>query len=148
LSMITSLKGDGSDTIVSPGIMFSNTVLEAKCRINRLHNKPGNHVLNCFRTGPEATDIRLPADNLDLSKIYAYGTRSEKQIRYACYRLLGFVNLYDEIRTNRLHLGIGGALLGKRVKLFPNNYWKCEAIFNHSIKGRFNNVEWCGDPRG
>ena len=147
LNFLSNFSHDiNGDTIPSPKKIFSNNLLEVESYIKRLQNKSGHHILNCFRTGPEATDILIPADNLDLSKIFAYGTRSERLIRYASYRLLKFINRYQEIRTNRLHLGIAGALLGKRVKLYPNNYWKCEAIYNYSIKNRFENVEWCAEP--
>ena len=135
----------GSSTEIIPPLkqVLTNNILELKCYFRRLGNKPGSRVLNCFRTDVEETGVDLPPDNLDLSDIFAYGTRNEELISYASYRLLNFMNKYDEIRTNRLHLCLAGALLGKKVKFYPNSYWKCEAIYNFSIKGRFDNVEWC-----
>ena len=137
---------EDGDSIPSTSRIFSNNIMGARNTIRRLLNRSGYHVLNCFRTGVEATDVSLPADNLDLSRIFAYGTQNEELILYASYRLLRFINLYQEIRTNRLHLCIAGALLGKRVRFYPNSYWKCEAIYDHSIKNRFQNVKWCGEP--
>lgn len=51
---------------------------------------------------------------------------------------------YGEIRTNRLHVGIVGALLGKRVVLHDNSYGKNRAVWEHSLAGRFPDVEWRG----
>ena len=102
------------------------------------------HVLNCFRTDQEKSDIDIPSDNVDLSSIFSYGVDSKEKAFYVCYRLLNFINSYEEIRTNRLHVAIAGALLGKEVKLYSNSYYKCEAVYEFSIKGRFPNVTWMG----
>ena len=135
-------------TVPSPTRIISNNLFEFRRYLGRVPGGYSDRALNCFRTGLEATDIALPADNVDLSKVYAYGVHNEELIRYASRRLLKFMNRYHEISTNRLHLCVAGALLGKRVRFYPNSYWKCEAIFNYSIRGRFDNVEWRGDSRG
>lgn len=35
-------------------------------------------------------------------------------------------------------------MLGKRIKLYANDYWKIEAIYRHTIAPRFDNVVWMG----
>ncbi len=57
---------------------------------------------------------------------------------------LAIADRYDEIRTDRLHVAIAGALLGKRVLLHDNSYGKNRAVWEHSVAGRFATVEWCG----
>jgi exopolysaccharide biosynthesis predicted pyruvyltransferase EpsI len=73
-----------------------------------------------------------------------YGTDNEEVGFYTCHRLLSFMRQWDEIKTNRLHLGIAGALLGEKVKFYGNNYYKCKAIYQYSMKNRFPNVQWIG----
>jgi hypothetical protein len=47
------------------------------------------------------------------------------------------------VHTNRLHVAIGAMKLGKSVKLYGNNYFKIRAIYDYSIKDKYQNVEWC-----
>lgn len=102
-----------------------------------------DRTLECFRTDVEKTGP-APRKNLDLSRIFAHGTSVEALAAYSSYRLLKFMRHYREVRTNRLHLCIAGALLGAKVKLFPNALYKCEAVYHFSMKDRFQNVEWMG----
>jgi exopolysaccharide biosynthesis predicted pyruvyltransferase EpsI len=101
-------------------------------------------VINCFRTDIERTDIELPRGNLDLSLLFQYGTENKKLAFFSSRRLLNFINQYQEIRTNRLHIAVSAALLGKKVKMYPNNYFKCEAVYQYSLKDKFKNVQWMG----
>ena len=125
-------------------ILLQGNYTEMKHRARKLFQNEKKHVLNCFRTDQEKTDIDIPSDNVDLSSIFSYGVDSKEKAFYVCYRLLNFINSYEEIRTNRLHVAIAGALLGKEVKLYSNSYYKCEAVYEFSIKGRFPNVTWMG----
>jgi hypothetical protein len=105
---------------------------------------PAGRVLNAFRTDSESTGIDRPADNFDLSAIYDGWVAPEGFARFAVRDFLSIADRYDEIRTNRLHVGIAGALLGKRVALHDNSYGKNRAVWEHSLAGRFANVEWRG----
>ena len=125
-------------------ILLQGNYTEMKHRARKLFQNEKKHVLNCFRTDQEKSDIDIPSDNVDLSSIFSYGVDSKEKAFYVCYRLLNFINSYEEIRTNRLHVAIAGALLGKEVKLYSNSYYKCEAVYEFSIKGRFPNVTWMG----
>lgn len=125
-------------------IMLRSNYVEVKDFAKALLTGKKNKVLNCFRIDQERSVIDIPYDNVDVSSVFAYGTDSRKKAFYVCYRLFNFINSYEEIRTNRLHIGIAGALLGKDVKLYPNSYYKCEEVYEFSIKGRFPNVTWMG----
>jgi exopolysaccharide biosynthesis predicted pyruvyltransferase EpsI len=98
---------------------------------------------NCFRIDIEKTDLIPPKDNLDISHIFAYGTDENKSF-YSSYYLIRYLNRFDKIRTNRLHICIAGALLKKEVEFYPNNYYKCEAIYNYSMRGVYKNVKYMG----
>lgn len=102
-------------------------------------------MLNCFRTDLEMTEIELTPDNIDLSELYKFGTVHPYLIEYSASKFLKFLNKYAEIRTNRLHVSIGGALLGKKVYLYPNNYFKNKAVYEYSLKDKYPNIHWMGD---
>lgn len=40
---------------------------------------------------------------------------------------------YDEVKTNRLHVAIVATMLGKKVTLYPNSYFKNRAVYEHSL---------------
>ncbi len=104
----------------------------------------GKKVLSCFRTDKERTDMRRPFGNVDLSKLFKCGTETPGSALCATSMVFRFINQYEEVRTNRLHVAIAGALLGKQVKLYPNSYFKNEAVYSYSMKDRFPNVQWMG----
>ena len=99
---------------------------------------------NCFRTNAERTDIPLPPDNLDLSLIAMFGTRPRALARLVTYELLAFLREFAVVNTNRLHIGILAAILGKQVNFYPNNF-KNEGVYQFSMASRFPNVRWCGN---
>ena len=58
--------------------------------------------------------------------------------------LIGALQKYEQVNTDRLHIAIAATLLGKKVKLFPNSYYKNRAVFEYSLK-RFSNVSFVED---
>ena len=98
-------------------------------------------VLNAFRRDEEKTTIQIPEDNIDIANKFAYGTTKRRAL-YASNRLLSFVNQYQKVRTNRLHTCVAAALLGKEVEFYANNYFKCKAVYQFSIKDQFPKVRW------
>ena len=103
-------------------------------------------VLNAFRADIEKIDIHLSRDNLDVSRALAFGCDTEANVYLSANRLLRYLDTFKEIFTNRLHVAIGGALLGKRVRLYPNNYHKCCSVYDFSLKERFPNVSFHHGP--
>jgi len=140
-----TLKGDDRQQTVPSlkNLVKKNTKLYFKTQLSRL-NRHSDDVLNCFRTDKEKTGIKRPWDNLDLSKLFAYGIENYSLAFYSSCKLLNFINQYSTVRTDRLHLCIAGALLGKNVKMYPNNYYKNKAVYQHSIKDKLPNVTWMG----
>ncbi len=98
--------------------------------------------LYCLRTDGERTDIAIPADNVDLSKVFAFGVETKPVATLATREVLRFLSRFDEIHTNRLHMAISAALLGKAVKFYPNSYFKCRAVYDYSMRDKFSNVSW------
>lgn len=76
-----------------------------------------------------ATDT---AYNIDISR--AGNHFSDAQ---ALFRIL---NTYDQIETDRMHVAIAGAMLGRQVTLYPSNYAKIPDLFRSSLAPHFPNV--------
>lgn len=97
----------------------------------------GSGILYAFRCDKESVRSDLPVGNIDLS----YDGWAKKPLDTLVAAMVPFA----EVHTDRLHLGILGALLGKQVRLFPNSYYKNQAVFDYSLS-RFSNVVFkCGD---
>ena len=58
------------------------------------------------------------------------------------YKFMKTLAKYERIYTNRLHVAIGGALLGRQVFVSSNDYFKIEEIYAASIKDYFPNVSF------
>ena len=104
-------------------------------------------ILRCFREDVETTRRTLPWDNVDLSKAIPHdGTaRSPQAAAATSHEIFRLISEVDEIHTDRLHMAISGALLGKRVLLYPNSYYKNKAIYEYSLARVYPSVEWMGD---
>ncbi|RMD98739.1 MAG: hypothetical protein D6816_15815 [Bacteroidetes bacterium] len=118
----------------------------ARIAWNLFQHRPARKgVLNAFRTDAEKTNYPVPEDNLDITGLLILGTRHRYLVRAASFMMLDFINRYEEVNTNRLHVCIASLLLGKRVNFYPNNYWKCKAVYEATIRNRYSRVKWMGD---
>lgn len=99
-----------------------------------------NKRLNAFRVDLERTETALPARNYDIATFFPVGRMWRADCANALKCLVRLMQPYDEVATNRLHMSVMAAILGKQVQMHDNNYGKNSAIFEHSIKGRFDNV--------
>jgi glycosyltransferase involved in cell wall biosynthesis len=85
--------------------------------------RPGCGVLNAFRTDAEArADRPVPPDNDDISLTAA--TLELWLERIATHEL---------VRTDRAHVMIAAAMMGKRVEFAPGSYHKLEAIAAYAL---------------
>jgi len=100
--------------------------------------------LNAFRKDLEGTRLRFPRDNIDLSLLFSHSTTNEMMAYYVTHCILRVINHYQKVCTDRLHICIAAAKLGKEVEFFPNKYYKCEAVYHYSMKDQYPNVRWMG----
>jgi exopolysaccharide biosynthesis predicted pyruvyltransferase EpsI len=102
--------------------------------------------INAFRKDLESAGHfpQRTRTSVDLAALFSHGTGSEAVARYVTHRLLRVLDHWRVVRTDRLHICIAAAMLGKKVEFFANSYSKCEDVFNYSIKDRFPNVHWMG----
>ena len=96
--------------------------------------KPGRGELNAFRTDNESRLGRVPSPNFDVSNMGR---------EYHHTLLLDTLSHFETINTDRLHISIAGALLGKQVRLFENSNHKIRGIYNYSMRKQYPNVALC-----
>ncbi len=125
--------------------LFRNNLGRLRRQVRRLALARGNRkVLNAFRTDSESTDVELPRDNLDVSRVFGVADMTPTNCLETTYRMMKYINSFKRINTNRLHMAICGALLGKEVAFHANSYSKNEDVYRHSLAARFPKVEWKG----
>ena len=87
-----------------------------------------------FRTDKEKNkSSNIPDFNIDLSLL---GTHDKGIAPF--FEILSNFQL---VKTDRLHVCIAAALMGRQVHLYPGSYFKSRAIYESSLKGNFPNVE-------
>jgi hypothetical protein len=93
--------------------------------------RPGQGELNCFRTDNESRFRRLPRPNFDISKM-------GREFHHTL--LLDLLANFATIHTDRLHVMIAGAMMGKKVCVFDGTYHKNRSVYEHSIRDKYPNV--------
>jgi exopolysaccharide biosynthesis predicted pyruvyltransferase EpsI len=87
------------------------------------YRRNGEGTLMAFRTDPEATGRRLPSENDDISE--------------TCDSLdawLWTIARHDRVLTDRAHVVIAAAMLGKEVHYRPSNYHKLPAMVEFALQ--------------
>lgn len=102
----------------------------------------GANSLDCLREDKERTAEQLPVWNADISKLFKHGVDTPLKAAKASRMIFDQIVKYGELRTNRLHLAIAGALLGKRVFFQANNNAKCRSVYEFSMRDQFPEVVW------
>ena len=97
---------------------------------------------NFFRKDVEASVHPIPNVNADLSVIYELSTRSREIVEYTVWLLFRYLEGFDSVITDRLHICIASALLGKRIEFHSNSYFKCRAVYEYSLKNNFEAITW------
>src|SRR5690606_35442984 len=127
------------------GIDLKSAMLQPRlvsqwCRVERRIAAIPGSALRCLREDGQSRQAARPENNIDLSEALS----SRPYPRYTCFWtshcFVCAINHFDTIETDRLHVAIAASLLGKRVLLKRGNYYKNEAVFEHSLKGRFPNT--------
>jgi exopolysaccharide biosynthesis predicted pyruvyltransferase EpsI len=108
-------------------------------------NRKEPNTLNSIRLDLERTDIVVPKANIDLSQAFSADDMSPTSSLHATFFMIQLVDRYNIVKTNRLHVAILSAMLGKTVHMWDNSYGKNRDIFQHSLIGRFPNVCWQDD---
>jgi len=126
-------------------MLTKSNALYLKQKVINVFTKSKSSVLNAYRMDVEKTDMEIPPNNIDVSiKINHSSKMYPKSIVHKTTRdIFQFLNKYDSINTNRLHIAVACALIGKKVNMYGNSYYKNEAIYNYSLKDKYPNVKFC-----
>lgn len=95
--------------------------------------KSGIGTLNAFRSDCESIIKFIPESNIDIS-YNGYATKPLNDF-------LEIIDNYHQVNTDRLHVAITSVLLGKKVNLYPNSYFKNKAVFEYSLSS-FPNINF------
>jgi exopolysaccharide biosynthesis predicted pyruvyltransferase EpsI len=90
-----------------------------------------------FRTDLEKPDAQLSSENIDISNMGTHTSDPE-----------GFfdaVGEYEIIHTDRLHVAVAGALLGREVHIYASKTPKQEAVFHASMAPFYEKVYFHAD---
>lgn len=101
--------------------------------------KQGTGTLRCFRLDKESATNHRPPDNRDLS-LDAVEAFTPGNCTAVADRFIRTIAEYAEVETDRLHVGIVAALLGKTVRLYTGIDHKIREVYEFSLAG-FPNVE-------
>jgi exopolysaccharide biosynthesis predicted pyruvyltransferase EpsI len=107
--------------------------------------RPVDGVLTVFRSDIEAVPTLVGARRHDLSDLYGSSFRSRLEADFVSRDFLKVLLQARKVYSNRLHVGIGAALLGKQVQLANNSYGKIAAVFEASLS-EFGNVRFLDRP--
>jgi exopolysaccharide biosynthesis predicted pyruvyltransferase EpsI len=97
--------------------------------------QPVDGVLTVLRTDVEAVPALKGPHQQDLSNLYGSHYRNRLEADFVSRDFLSVLMRARAVHTNRLHVGIGAALLGKRVRLADNSYGKIKAVYEASLSG-------------
>ncbi len=100
--------------------------------------------LYAFRRDGEAGGHAIPPGNIDLSAHFEFGVGPRPIADSAAAAVFTVLDRAEAIHTDRLHMAVAGALAGIKVHFYPNSYYKCRAVYEQSMKGRFDHVVWMG----
>jgi CDP-glycerol glycerophosphotransferase len=56
---------------------------------------------------------------------------------------IDYVGRYRRVVTDRLHVAIAGALLGRKTYVLDGAYWKIRSVYEASLRPNFPNVHFC-----
>ncbi len=91
---------------------------------------PRHGHVNLMRADAEATADHPGTPEWDVSLLYTSGFRFREESDMVARDFLGFFSRVSSVRTNRLHAGVAGALMGCDVTYFDNSYGKVEAVYD------------------
>ena len=108
----------------------------------------GKGTANCFRLDDESARVfDMPTDNLDISLSWNGELWHRPDFaKNVTHSLACYLSTFETVKTDRLHIAILAGIMGKKVVLYPNNYYKIKAVFEYSIKEAFDNVVLIENP--
>lgn len=129
----------------SSGLISRNGKRIVRQLMHKVRNFSHGKCLYAFRDDVERTEIKIPKANIDISQAFCGDGMTEYLTHETAFRVLQFIDRFDVVFTNRLHVCISALLLGKKVRFYDNSYGKNKFLYECSLKGRFGNLLWEGE---
>ena len=126
--------------VSSPRLALANLKRGLRRAAHGVRNADRARELEAFRGDAESAARTLGPRNIDVSGVFALRDMSPGGALETTWRTLAFLDRFERVRTDRLHVAILSALLGKQVDLHDNSYGKNRAVFEHSMRERFPHV--------
>jgi hypothetical protein len=121
LAQVRALLGDAGSVHLDHDLAFEADL--------RPWARPGYGTLYAFRSDPESLGEPIPPGNFDVS-----GFTGE----WMAELLLDVVAAHAAVHTDRAHVAIAAALLGRDTHVYATAYHKMRGIHEHSLAGRAN----------
>lgn len=119
----------------SPSLNHKNIIRKFFILFHMIKSK-NNKTIFAMRTDKESNST-LKVKRLlvnDFSLVTSFGAGLYSESLYTSNQFLKLINFYEEIHTDRLHVAIGACLLGKKVIVYNNGYYKCKGVYEQSMK--------------
>ncbi|HEX3141783.1 MAG TPA: polysaccharide pyruvyl transferase family protein [Rhizobacter sp.] len=97
--------------------------------LKRCLSQATGHV-SILRVDVEATSAAPGDPRWDVSNLYASAFRFREESELVARDFLAFFEEVSSVRTNRLHAGVAGALMGCKVTYLDNSYGKISAVYD------------------
>ena len=131
----------------SPKYVLKNAKRTVRVAVHRIKNKLSSKKLFAFRTDLEAIQHHISYSSIDASEVFCPWPFNIETSHEATYRMLKFLNQFETIYTDRLHVCIAALLLKKNVHFYNNTYGKSEFVYEFSLKHRFQNITFHGSEQ-
>lgn len=92
--------------------------------------------LKALRTDRESVIEGKKRKINDISRLAKFGTRNRDLNLLSSYWLLKILSWYKQVETDRLHVFVGCVLVGTKVELRENAYYKIRGVYNLSVEPR------------
>ena len=136
------MRAQGLIAMRNKSLLLRNSKRLARALCHKVANFADSHTLNAYRADIEKTVIKLPKNNFDLSQAFAADDMFPLSSLHATYFMMKFIERFGAVSTNRLHVGIMSAMLGKDVDFYDNAYGKNRDVFFYCLRDRFQNIRW------
>ncbi|UIY43252.1 polysaccharide pyruvyl transferase family protein [Methylobacterium radiotolerans] len=112
-------------------------------RFQALAERRGDGTLYALRTDVEAKGLCVPPENFDISSLWnGQAWASESACLEPILAASELISQYDIVHTDRLHISILSAMLGRTVVMKPNSYFKNRGVFEYSLSTLPNVTFW------
>lgn len=111
------------------------------------HSRPGKYTIFCLRTDKESAmfhdgeDVQLLwQETLDCKQLKKRIIMQDLSIFGSFKDFVDIIESSNSVYTDRLHVAILAAILGKKTSLYSNSYYKNKGVFEYSLSNYPNVV--------